>query len=78
MSIPSSLPEIRFCLSGGQTWIFFILKLEDATTTYYESAIRRLPLRDIVQLVREWVGSSTVAHISSMDNVDFLAEPRGD
>jgi hypothetical protein len=45
--------------------MFFILKLEDNTMTYYESAIRFLnknllenddqPLREIVQLLREWL-----------------------
>jgi hypothetical protein len=48
--------------------MFFILKLEDNTMTYYESAIRFLnknllenddqPLREIVQLLREWVSFS--------------------
>ncbi|KIK02961.1 hypothetical protein K443DRAFT_121674 [Laccaria amethystina LaAM-08-1] len=52
-------------LSDGQTWIFFILKSENGTLTYYESATRRLsrdlvensdlPLREIVQLVCEWL-----------------------
>ncbi|KAF8345411.1 hypothetical protein F5887DRAFT_1061787 [Amanita rubescens] len=59
------LPEVCFCLSDGQTWIFFILKSENNTLTYYESATRRLsrdvventdlPLREIVQLVHEWL-----------------------
>ncbi|PPQ66531.1 hypothetical protein CVT26_009504 [Gymnopilus dilepis] len=58
-------PEVRFCLSDGQTWIFFILRLEDGVLTYYESATRRLsrdivensdlPLREIVQLLCEWL-----------------------
>ncbi|KAI9442459.1 hypothetical protein H4582DRAFT_1283321 [Lactarius indigo] len=61
----ANLPEVRFCLSDGQTWIFFILKSENNTLTYYESGIRRLdreilkntdlPLREIVQLIREWL-----------------------
>ncbi|KAF8071973.1 hypothetical protein FPV67DRAFT_1560692 [Lyophyllum atratum] len=61
----ANLPEVRFCLSDGQTWIFFILKSENGTLTYYESAARRLsrdvvensdlPLREIVQLVCEWL-----------------------
>ncbi|KIJ42161.1 hypothetical protein M422DRAFT_60388 [Sphaerobolus stellatus SS14] len=61
----ASLPEVRFCLSDGQTWIFFILKLENGTPIYYESATRRLsrdalensdmPLREIVQLICEWL-----------------------
>lgn len=54
----ANLPEVRFCLSDGQTWIFFILQLANETLTYYESATRRLsrdvlensdlPLREIV------------------------------
>ncbi|KAH9176696.1 hypothetical protein EDB89DRAFT_1939432 [Lactarius sanguifluus] len=61
----ANLPEVRFCLSDGQTWTFFILKSENNTLIYYESAIYRLsrdiventnlPLREIVQLVREWL-----------------------
>jgi len=61
----ANLPEARFCLSDGQRWIFFILKSENGSLTYYESAIRRLsrdivedsdlPLREIVQLVCEWL-----------------------
>lgn len=57
--------EVRFCLSDGQSWIFFILKSENGILTYYESAIRRLSrevvensdsqLREIVQLVCEWL-----------------------
>jgi len=65
LRIAPSLPEVRFCLSDGQTWVFFILKMANETLTYYESASRRLsrdvvensdlPLREIVQLVCEWV-----------------------
>ncbi|KAF8195052.1 hypothetical protein BJ912DRAFT_958115 [Pholiota molesta] len=61
----ANLAEVRFCLSDGQSWMFFILKSHDGTLTYYESAIRRLsrdvlacsdvPLREIVQLVCEWL-----------------------
>ncbi|KAH9045061.1 hypothetical protein EDB84DRAFT_1587092 [Lactarius hengduanensis] len=61
----ASLPEVRFCLSDGQTWVFFVLKLDNNTLTYYDSAPYRLsrdtmentdvPLREIVQLVREWL-----------------------
>ena len=61
-------------LSDEQTWIFFILQLANETLTYYESAIRRLsgdvpensdlPLREIVQLVSEWVSFSICVHIS--------------
>lgn len=73
LSIFFSLPEVRFCLSDGQTWIFFIVKLANDTPTYYESATYHLsrdnmknsdlPLRVIVQLVREWVGFSIGTHI---------------
>jgi hypothetical protein len=65
LSISFSLSEIRFCLSDGQAWIFFILKSANGMLTYYESAIfhlRRagvkdsdLPLREIIQLICEWV-----------------------
>ncbi|KDR68489.1 hypothetical protein GALMADRAFT_104694 [Galerina marginata CBS 339.88] len=61
----ANLPEVRFCLSDGQLWVFFILKLENGTLTYYESATRRLSrdviessdmqLREIVQLICEWL-----------------------
>ncbi|KAF8817639.1 hypothetical protein BYT27DRAFT_7074170 [Phlegmacium glaucopus] len=61
----ANLPEVRFCLSDGQAWIFFILKSENGTMTYYESAVRSLsrdtlkntdlPLCEIVQLVCEWL-----------------------
>jgi len=61
----ANLTEVRFCLSDGHTWIFFVLKLANETLTYYESAIRNLsrdvlensdlPLREIVQLVCEWL-----------------------
>ncbi|KAH9176693.1 hypothetical protein EDB89DRAFT_1939413 [Lactarius sanguifluus] len=61
----ANLPEVRFCLSDGQTWVFFILKSDDNTLTYYDSVPYRLsrdpventnvPLREIIQLVREWL-----------------------
>ncbi|KAG6374753.1 hypothetical protein JVT61DRAFT_4129 [Boletus reticuloceps] len=61
----ANLSEVRFCLSDGHTWIFFVLKSENGMLIYYESAARRLsrdlleisdvPLRDIVQLVCEWL-----------------------
>lgn len=61
----ANLPEVRFCLSDGQTWVFFILKSDNNTLTYYDSAPYRLsrdtmentnmPLCEIVQLVREWL-----------------------
>jgi hypothetical protein len=65
----ANLQEVRFCLSDGQSWIFFILRLANETLTYYESATRRLsrdvvessdlPLREIVQLVCEWLRPTT-------------------
>ncbi|KIJ17030.1 hypothetical protein PAXINDRAFT_175654 [Paxillus involutus ATCC 200175] len=62
----AKLPEVRFCLSDGQTWVFFVLKLKNGTLTYYESAPRRLivdgsdsNLREIVQLVCEWLRPTT-------------------
>ncbi|KAM6490578.1 hypothetical protein JOM56_013921 [Amanita muscaria] len=61
----ADLQEVRFCLSDGQTWAFFILKLENEKLTYYESAPQclsravledsDLPLRKIVQLLCEWL-----------------------
>jgi hypothetical protein len=30
--LPPSLPEVRFCLSDGEEWKFFILKSEGDTT----------------------------------------------
>ncbi|KAH9083798.1 hypothetical protein EDB83DRAFT_2512105 [Lactarius deliciosus] len=61
----ANLPEVRFCLSDGQTWIFFILKSENNMLTYYESATHclsrdivkntNLPLREIMQLLHEWL-----------------------
>ena len=58
--------------------MFFILKLEDNTPTYYESTTRYLnknlvenddlPLREIVQLLREWVSFyiSSLIYFSSI------------
>ncbi|KIM38265.1 hypothetical protein M413DRAFT_20101 [Hebeloma cylindrosporum] len=61
----ANLPAIRFCLSDGERWIFFLLKSENGTLTYYESAIRSLgknalegsglPLREIIQILCEWL-----------------------
>ncbi|KAM6488959.1 hypothetical protein JOM56_015595 [Amanita muscaria] len=61
----ADLQEVRFCLSDGEIWIFFILKLENEKLTYYESAPEELnrhvledsdlPLRKIVQLLCEWL-----------------------
>lgn len=65
----ANLPEVRFCLSDGQSWIFFILKSENGKLTYYESAICCLsrdvvessdvPLREIMQLICEWLRPNT-------------------
>ncbi|KAG9309681.1 hypothetical protein JVU11DRAFT_10353 [Chiua virens] len=65
----AKLPEVRFCLSDGQTWIFFILKSENGTLTYYDSPPRLLSresvaasdadLREIVLLVCEWLRPTT-------------------
>lgn len=68
----SRLPEVRFCLSSGRYWKFFILKAEDDTLTYYESAVRcldilgrdrsnaedHIPLGELMVLLREWVSFS--------------------
>ncbi|KAL4251082.1 hypothetical protein ABKN59_005641 [Abortiporus biennis] len=61
----ANLPEVRFCLSDGHSWLFFLLKSEDGELTYYESAPRRLSrdtlensdlqLREIVQLICDWL-----------------------
>ncbi|KAG6370050.1 hypothetical protein JVT61DRAFT_12571 [Boletus reticuloceps] len=37
----ANLSEVRFCLSDGHTWIFFVLKSENGMLIYYESAARR-------------------------------------
>jgi len=72
----ANLPEVRFCLSDGQSWIFYILKSENGMLTYYESATRRLsrdvventdlPLREIVQLVCEWL-SPTATELFTLE-----------
>ena len=58
----TSLAEVRFCLSNGRTWIFFVLimKMAGEELTYYESAPRRevlgisdMPLKEI--FVCEWM-----------------------
>ncbi|KAN0130273.1 hypothetical protein V8E53_011896, partial [Lactarius tabidus] len=60
----AKLPEVRFCLSDGDWWKFFILKSEGDTITYYDSAVRclrrdddigHIPLAELVLLLREWV-----------------------
>ncbi|KAF8141943.1 hypothetical protein EV363DRAFT_1392347 [Boletus edulis] len=65
----ANLSEVRFCLSDGHTCIFFVLKSENGMLIYYESAARRLsrdllensdlPLREIVQLMCEWLRPTT-------------------
>ncbi|KAG5649264.1 hypothetical protein H0H81_005035 [Sphagnurus paluster] len=72
----ANLEEARFCLSDGETWIFFILKSENGKLTYYESAPRLLnryllehsdmSLREIVQLVCEWL-RPTQADLFALD-----------
>lgn len=63
--MPFSLPEVRFCISNGQYWNFFILKLEDGKLISRESTVYKLskealehsdlPLREIMLLICEWV-----------------------
>lgn len=53
----------------GSHGFFFVLRSEDDVLTYYESAIRQLsrdkvedsdvPLREVMQLVCEWVSCHT-------------------
>lgn len=72
-----STPEVRFCLSDGQFWVFFILKSKGGTLTFYESVVRRLdpagleisdkPLREILLLLSEWV-SLLILSLSLMLN----------
>jgi hypothetical protein len=80
---PLVRPEVRFCLSDGQRWAFFILKSENWKPTYYESATRTLsrevlegsdlPLRENVQLVCEWVSFSVGPRICFLWNdVNFF------
>ncbi|KAF8147283.1 hypothetical protein B0H34DRAFT_670580 [Crassisporium funariophilum] len=54
----ANLPEVRFVLSNAHTWIFFILKSENGTLTYYESAVRQLS-RDVLSLSSEIAGSGS-------------------
>ena len=63
--IASSLPEVRFCLSDGCKWMFFILKPVGETLTFYEPQTifldrivvesSDLQLREIILLASEWV-----------------------
>ncbi|KAF9443433.1 hypothetical protein P691DRAFT_808967 [Macrolepiota fuliginosa MF-IS2] len=46
-AVVGGLKQVRFCLSNGKTWIFFVLKHEDDVWSYYESAARQLsPSKD--------------------------------
>ncbi|KAN0128991.1 hypothetical protein V8E53_013141 [Lactarius tabidus] len=63
----AKLPEVRFCLSDGERWKFFILKSEGDTLTYYDSGVHylsmgrdgrdvgRIPLAELAVLLREWM-----------------------
>ncbi|KAF8558058.1 hypothetical protein OG21DRAFT_1504752 [Imleria badia] len=72
----SNFSEARFCLSDGTIWMFFLVKMDNGTLTYYESAKRYLdravlensdlPLREIVQLVHEWL-APTVAGLFTLE-----------
>ncbi|KAH9176685.1 hypothetical protein EDB89DRAFT_1881619 [Lactarius sanguifluus] len=83
----ANLPEVRFCLSDGQAWIFFILKSENNTLTFYESTTHclsrdnvensDLPLRKIMQLLREWASFSMGSLIYLLRTIS-LAEPHCD
>ncbi|KDQ09472.1 hypothetical protein BOTBODRAFT_179019 [Botryobasidium botryosum FD-172 SS1] len=68
--------EVRFCLSDGHSWIFAILKKDEAgNRTYYESVIKnvdksqikaaesdysRRQIREIVELILYWLSPSEV------------------
>ncbi|KAI0781857.1 hypothetical protein C8Q75DRAFT_546155 [Abortiporus biennis] len=58
--------EVRFCLTDGQKWLFFILqKMEDGQLVYYQSLDRDLSiyslresdfqLRELLVILREWL-----------------------
>ncbi|TFK39005.1 hypothetical protein BDQ12DRAFT_705188 [Crucibulum laeve] len=61
---------VRFCLSDGRQWIFFVLRMVDSELTYYYSLTRMLnttaalrvsdvQLREIMFLLREWLDPTT-------------------
>ncbi|TFK69573.1 hypothetical protein BDN72DRAFT_897150 [Pluteus cervinus] len=54
-----NLPEVRFCLTDGAIWMFFILKRQDQTFMYYQSAMRffghAAQLRQTIVLLCEWL-----------------------
>ena len=74
--LPFSLQMVRFCVTDGENWIFLFLKLENGIRTYYQSEKRSLSratlvgpgsesvllLREIVQLLCEWVSFSVGPH----------------
>lgn len=59
------LQEVRLCLSDGQSWIFFLARMENKMPVYYESIQYFLTrdslensdqrLREIVQLMCQWL-----------------------
>ncbi|KAF8168416.1 hypothetical protein B0H34DRAFT_670588 [Crassisporium funariophilum] len=69
--LSSSLPQVRFVLSNAHSWIFFILKSENGTLTYYESAVRGLS-RDVLSLSSEIGGSGSDMGLREM--VQLLCE----
>ena len=56
---------MKFCLSNGQMWMFFILKWRDNEWVYYDTGLFQLSeeglwasnkfLSEIVELVIQWV-----------------------
>jgi len=60
---------IRFCLSNGMAFIFFVLRREDGIFSYYESIpilmerkeieVSDQKLREIVQFLLEWVSRTS-------------------
>ncbi|KAH7908488.1 hypothetical protein BJ138DRAFT_994441, partial [Hygrophoropsis aurantiaca] len=55
--------EVRFCLSNGNSWLFYILKLQEGKWSYYESEPHQLEvgkdrsdssIREIMKLLFEW------------------------
>jgi len=61
--------EMSFCLSNGRAFIFFVLKRENGIFSYYESIpilmgrkeieVSDQKLREIVQLLLEWVNRTS-------------------
>jgi len=60
--------KVHFCLSNGETWIFYILILEGDRWRYYQSNQSELdiksletydePLFEIIQVLLEWLSPS--------------------